>query len=102
MIAVVQLPIINLWYVLQHLYALQINIVDHSRQVPKAESIPPMELISDRKTSVQATICRVMKTRRELCHKDLCEEVKQQLEHLFIPDIAFIKKVCVHWQHMLA
>jgi Cullin protein neddylation domain len=55
-----------------------------------------MELISDRKTSVQATICRVMKTRRELCHKDLCEEVKQQLEHLFIPDIAFIKKVCVY------
>jgi Cullin protein neddylation domain len=61
-----------------------------------------MELISDRKTSVQATICRVMKTRRELCHKDLCEEVKQQLEHLFIPDIAFIKKVrlhYLHWQH---
>ncbi|KAG5180870.1 Cullin [Tribonema minus] len=70
---------------------IKINIVDHSRQPVKGD-VPPVELISDRKASVQAAVCRIMKARRELAHRDLCTEVKAQLVHLFVPDVPFIKK----------
>ncbi|CAN0307610.1 unnamed protein product [Ascophyllum nodosum] len=53
---------------------VKINIVDHSRQ-PSKESKPSLETIQDRKMSVQAAICRVMKVRKEATHRDLVMQV---------------------------
>jgi DNA-binding transcriptional ArsR family regulator len=70
---------------------IKINIVDHSRQ-PQKEDLAPVEVIQDRKMSVQAAICRIMKARKELDHKTLVKEAKEQLQHLFVPEGSFIKQ----------
>ncbi|CAM9125978.1 unnamed protein product [Chrysoparadoxa australica] len=70
---------------------IKINIVDHSRQ-PAKEEQAVAEVITDRKVSVQAAICRVMKARKEATHRELCREVCKHVEHLFTPDTPSIKK----------
>ncbi|CAN0191359.1 unnamed protein product, partial [Discosporangium mesarthrocarpum] len=70
---------------------VKINIVDHSRQPPKEEK-PNNEILQDRKMSVQAAICRIMKARKEAGHRDLVKQVQIQLKHLFDVDGGFVKR----------
>lgn len=45
----------------------------------------------DRKLSIDACIVRVMKSRRRLAHKELINEVVQQLKSRFLPEPTQIK-----------
>ncbi|KAJ3617614.1 hypothetical protein Zmor_008816 [Zophobas morio] len=49
-------------------------------------------VITDRQISLQATIMRIMKTRRKIAHRQLLSEVASQTSLRFKPAIAMIKK----------
>ena len=52
----------------------------------------PVAVEEDRRHSVEASIVRVMKTRKALTHNELIAEVTRQLQARFTPSPVFIKK----------
>jgi cullin 3 len=52
----------------------------------------PSQLQEDRTHQLDATIVRILKTKKQISHNDLVAEVTRILSSKFVPVIAFIKK----------
>lgn len=57
-----------------------------------ADGAIPTSVEEDRRHLVEATIVRIMKSRRTLAHNDLIAEVTKQLANRFSAQPAFIKR----------
>ena len=59
----------------------------------QAENADMQEKVEDdRKHMVEATIVKIMKSRKRLSHNDLIQEATKILSNKFIPDVTVIKK----------
>jgi cullin 3 len=66
--------------------------LDPSEGGPGGDGAIPPSVEEDRRHLVEATIVRIMKSRRTLAHNDLIAEVTKQLANRFSAQPAFIKR----------
>merc|ERR1719510_282396 len=71
-------------------FRVRINLIGKKASTPPKEI--PEGVMEARKNIVEAAIVRIMKSRKQLAHKDLIREVIHQLSSRFNPPPAFIKK----------
>jgi len=67
-----------------------ISVKDNS--VADIDSVIPSQLQEDRTHQLDATIVRILKTKKQISHNDLVAEVTRILSTKFVPVVAFIKK----------
>ena len=67
-----------------------ISVKDNSMAGP--DSVIPSQLQEDRTHQLDATIVRILKTKKQISHNDLVAEVTRILSSKFVPVIGFIKK----------
>jgi len=71
-------------------FRVRINLI--TKKQPRQQKGPSEEVMETRKNIIEATIVRIMKSRKQLPHSDLIQELIHQLSHRFTPPTNFIKK----------
>jgi len=71
-------------------FRVRINLI--GKKQPGLQKGPSEEVMETRKNIIEATIVRIMKSRKQLPHSDLIQELIHQLSHRFTPPTTFIKK----------
>jgi len=76
------------------LYRVKIPLLTPTNEAPekKEGDAVPANVLEARKNTVEASIVRVMKSRKTLDHNNLITEVVKQLSSKFVVEPAFIKK----------
>ncbi|KAI8616210.1 Cullin [Chytriomyces sp. MP71] len=71
---------------------LKVAMASHSETVAQESQVTRIAVDEDRKLFLQATIVRLLKSRRLLIHNQLIQEVIQLSTARFVPSVALIKK----------